>query len=46
MSLASLRCATLLPNVDNTKAREELGWMPEPIEKSIAAAVDYYLSPS
>lgn len=46
MSLASLRCSTLLPNVDHAKAREELGWMPEPIEKSIAAAVDYYVSPS
>jgi dihydroflavonol-4-reductase len=46
MSLASLRCSTLLPNVDNAKAREQLGWVPEPIEKSIAAAVDYYVSPS
>ncbi|MEH6593167.1 MAG: NAD-dependent epimerase/dehydratase family protein, partial [Halioglobus sp.] len=45
MSLDSLRCATLLPNVDSAKAREELGWKPEPIEKSIKEAVDFYLSP-
>jgi dihydroflavonol-4-reductase len=45
MSLASLRCSTLLPNVDSGKAREELGWRPEPIEKSIGEAVDYYLLP-
>jgi dihydroflavonol-4-reductase len=45
MSLASLRCSTLLPGVDSRKAREELCWTPEPIEKSIGEAVDYYLSP-
>ena len=45
MSLASLRCSTLLPDVDSGKAREELCWTPEPIEKSIGEAVDYYLSP-
>ena len=45
MSLASLRCSILLPDVDSGKAREELCWTPEPIEKSIGEAVDYYLSP-
>lgn len=43
-SVASLRCSTLLPNVDSAKARRDLAWQPEPIEKSIAEAVDYYLS--
>ena len=45
MSLDSLRCSTLLPNVDSTKARRDLGWQPEPIEKSQREAVEYYLSP-
>ena len=50
MSLDSLRCSTLLPsvdstNVDCTKARGDLGWQPEPIEKSLREAVEYYLSP-
>ena len=43
-SIASLHCSTLLPNVDSTKARRDLGWKPEPIEKSLAAAVAYYLA--
>lgn len=46
MSLASLRCSTLLPNVDSAKARGELGWAPEPVEISIAEAVDFYSSPA
>jgi nucleoside-diphosphate-sugar epimerase len=44
LSVASLRCATMLPNVDSSKAQRELGWQPEPIEDSIAQAVDYYLA--
>ena len=43
-SVASLRCSTLLPNVDSSKANRELGWQPEPIETSIIQAVDYYLA--
>jgi len=43
-SIASLRCSTLLPNVDSAKARRELGWQPLPIEQSVAEAVDYYLA--
>jgi dihydroflavonol-4-reductase len=43
-SVASLRCSTLLPNVDSGKAQRELGWQPEPIERSIAEAVDYYFA--
>ena len=46
MSLDSLRCSTLLPNVDSTKVRKDLGWEPEPIEKSLHEAVEYYLSQS
>jgi dihydroflavonol-4-reductase len=46
MSVSSLRCATMLPNVDCAKAREELGWTPEPIEKSVGEAIDYYMSHS
>jgi dihydroflavonol-4-reductase len=43
-SVASLRCSTLLPNVDSAKARRELGWTPEPIEQSVTEAVDYFLA--
>lgn len=43
-SIASIHCSTLLPNVDSSKARTELGWQPEPIEKAIGEAVAYYLA--
>jgi dihydroflavonol-4-reductase len=43
-SVASIRCSTLLPNVSSEKARTELGWQPEPIEKSIEEAVAFYRS--
>ena len=43
-SIASLRCSTLLPNVDSARARRELGWQPLPIEQAVAEAVDYYLA--
>lgn len=43
-SVASIRCSTLLPNVDSEKARSELGWRPEPIEKAVGEAVAYYLA--
>ncbi len=42
VNVASIRCATMLPNVDSSMAREELGWAPEPIEKSIEEAVAFY----
>ena len=42
LSVASIRCSTMLPNVDSSKARNELGWVPEPIEKSIEEAVNFY----
>ena len=44
LSVASIRCSTMLPNVDCSKARKELGWVPEPIEKSIGEAVHFYRS--
>ena len=43
LSVASIRCSTLLPNVDATKARRELGWQPRPIEDAVGEAVNYYL---
>ena len=43
MSIASLRCSTLLPNVDSSKARRELQWQPRPLEESVRRAVDDYL---
>lgn len=43
LSVASIRCSTLLPDVDASKARQELSWEPKPIEESVNAAVDYYL---
>ena len=43
LSVASLRCSTLLPNVDGSKARQELGWQPRPIEDSVRKAVNFYL---
>ena len=41
-SVASLRCATLLPNVSSDKARDELHWRPQPLEASVKAAVAFY----
>jgi dihydroflavonol-4-reductase len=41
-SVDSLRCSTLLPNVDSSKAQTELGWRPEPIEESVVKAVEFY----
>ena len=43
-SVASIRCSTLLPNVDSRKAQRELGWRAEPVEAAIAEAVQYYLA--
>lgn len=42
LSVASIRCSTMLPNVDGSKAESELGWVPEPIEQAISEAVEYY----
>jgi len=44
MSVNSLKCSTQVPNTDNSKAKQELGWQPRPIEESIQEAVDFYLN--
>ena len=44
MSVASIRCSTLLPNVDSGRAQRELDWRPRQVEDSIDEAVDYYLA--
>jgi len=44
LSVASIRCSTMLPNVDSSKAQTELGWKPDPIETSIRDAVNFYLN--
>jgi nucleoside-diphosphate-sugar epimerase len=43
-TVSSIKCLSLLPNINASKARIELGWAPEPIEKSIGQAVDYYMN--
>ena len=44
LSIASIRCSTLLPNVDSSLAKKELGWVPLPIENAVEEAVEYYLA--
>jgi dihydroflavonol-4-reductase len=44
ITVSSIKCSRLLPDIDCSKARTELGWTPEPIEESIAQAVDYYMN--
>ncbi len=43
-SIASIKCSRLLPNVDASRARSELGWQPVPVESAVEEAVDYYLA--
>lgn len=43
-SIASIKCSRLLPNVDSSRARNELGWQPAPVEEAVQEAVDYYLA--
>ena len=42
MSIDSLKCASMVNDVDSSKARNELGWQPRPIEVSIEEAVSFY----
>ncbi|MGI9293929.1 MAG: NAD-dependent epimerase/dehydratase family protein [Pseudomonadales bacterium] len=44
ISIASLKCSRMLPNVESSKAQSELGWQPRPTERSIEEAVAFYLS--
>ncbi|MCZ6828002.1 MAG: NAD-dependent epimerase/dehydratase family protein [Gammaproteobacteria bacterium] len=43
VTVSSIKCSRLLPDIDCSKAKTELGWTPDPIEQSIQQAVDYYL---
>lgn len=43
LTVSSIKCSRLLPDIDASKAKNELGWCPHPIEQSIQAAVDDYL---
>jgi dihydroflavonol-4-reductase len=42
-TMASLECSRRIPDMDTTKARTELGWIPRPIEPAIADAVAFHL---
>jgi dihydroflavonol-4-reductase len=42
LSVEAARLSHLLPDMDSTKARRELGWTPRPVEESIRAAIDFY----
>ncbi len=46
LTVSSIKCSRLLPNIDPGKAKTELGWQPNPIETSVQQAVDYYLGSS
>jgi len=39
---ASLECSRRMGDMDATKARTELGWVPQPIETAVAEAVAFY----
>lgn len=43
VTVSSIKCSRMLPDIDCSKAQIELGWTPEPIEQSIQQAVDFYL---
>lgn len=44
VSVASIKCSKLLPDVDASLARTALQWTPRPIEESVREAVAYYLA--
>lgn len=44
LSVESARLTHIINDMDSTKARAELGWTPQPVEKSIRAAIDFYKS--
>ncbi len=42
LSVESARLSHLMNDMDSSKARQELGWSPRPVEESIRAAIDFY----
>lgn len=46
VSVSSIKCASMLPDIDCSKAKQELAWVPQPIEQSVEKAVAYYLANS
>lgn len=42
-TMASLECSRRMGDMDSTKARTELGWVPRPIEAAIRDAVAFHL---
>lgn len=38
----SIKCSTMISDIDGSKAKKELHWQPRPIEESIADAVAFY----
>ncbi|MFT5483952.1 MAG: dihydroflavonol-4-reductase [Halieaceae bacterium] len=42
LSVSSIKCSRRLPNIDASKARTELGWVPRPMTEVIPEAVESY----
>ena len=42
LSVESARLCHIMNDMDASKARQELGWKPRPVEDSIRAAIDFY----
>jgi len=42
LSVQSAKLTHIINDMDGSKARQELGWTPRPVEESIRAAVDFY----
>jgi dihydroflavonol-4-reductase len=40
----SILLTSIFNEMDNSKARTELGWQPRPMKESIADAVEFYLA--
>jgi dihydroflavonol-4-reductase len=45
-AVVGLRMAELMSPLDHSKAERELGWKPEPVEKSIAEAAKFFTNDS